>query len=169
MVIRKWNESKKDYDVVKIPDEWNVPIMPKDMGEIVNCVNCGCKMKFGDGFQSKRYHDVSGAAYSECQKCFDEYLPTYFKSRKDKDKDAIREEIGDELEPIIKDFLVKVVQVAEKHNAKPAPLIRSAACIVIAESDRIEDKANKIEKLLKSKDGLDELIKILEDITGDNE
>lgn len=97
MVIRKWNESKKDYDVVKIPDDWNVPIMSKDMGEIVNCVNCGCKMKFGDGFTSKRYHNVSGAAYSECKKCFDEYLPTYFKSRKDKDKDAIKAKIRQNL------------------------------------------------------------------------
>lgn len=169
MVIRKWNESKKDYDVVKIPDEWNVPLISKDMDEIVNCVNCGCKMKFGDGFTSKRYHNVSGAAYSECKKCFDEYLPTYFKSRKDKDKDARKAEIGNELEPIIKDFMINVTNVAYKYNAKAAPLIRSAACIIIAESDKIEDKANKLEKLLKTKDDLDDLIKLLEDITGDNE
>lgn len=167
MVIRKWNETQKDYDVVKIPDEWNVPIIPKELGEIVNCVNCGCKMKFGDGFQSKRYHNVSGAAYSECKKCFDEYLPTYFKSRKDKDEHATKKEIGSELEPIIKDFMINVTNVAYKHNAKAAPLIRSAACIVIAESDKIEDKANKLEKLLKSKDSLEDLIKILEDISGD--
>ncbi len=169
MVIRKWNETRKDYDVVKIPDDWNVPIMSKDMGEIVNCVNCGCKMKYGDGFISKRYHNVSGAAYSECKKCFDEYLPTYFKSRKDKDKDARKAEISNELEPIIKDFMINITNVAYKHNAKAAPLIRSAACIIIAESDKIEDKANKLEKLLKTKDDLDELIKLLEDITGDSE
>ena len=169
MVIRKWNENKKEYDVVKIPDEWNVPIMSKDMGEIINCVNCGCKMKFCDGFQSKRYHDVSGAAYSECKKCFDEYLPTYFKSRKDKDKDARKAEIGNELEPIIKDFMINVTNVAYKHNAKAAPLIRSAACIIIAESDKIEDKANKLEKLLETKHSLEDLIKALEEITGDNE
>lgn len=154
MVIRKWNENKKDYDVVKIPDEWNVPIIPKELGEIVNCVNCGCKMKFGDGFQSKRYHNVSGLAYSECKKCFDEYLPTYFKSRKDKDKDARKAEITNELEPIIKDFMIKVSEVAIKHDAKAAPLIRSAACIIIAESDKIEDKVDKFAKLLKTKDNL---------------
>lgn len=167
MVIRKWNESKKDYDVVKIPDEWNVPLKSKDMNEIVNCVNCGCKMKFGDGFQSKRYHDVSGAAYSECTKCFDEYLPTYFKSRREKAKSDDKEIISAELEPIIKDFMIKVSDVAIKHNAKAAPLIRSAACVVIHESDRIEDKVDKFANLLKAKDGLDELIKMLEDITGD--
>lgn len=167
MVIRKWNENKKDYDVVKIPDEWNVPIMSKDMGEIVNCVNCGCKMKYGDGFTSKRYHNVSGLAYSECKKCFDEYLPTYFKSRKDKDKDARKADISNELEPIIKDFMIKVSEVAIKHDAKAAPLIRSAACIIIAKSDKIEDKVDKFAKLLKTKDNLEDLIKILEEITGD--
>lgn len=86
MVIRKWNENKKEYDVVKIPDSWNVPLHCDNMCEIVNCVNCGCKMKYGDGFQSKRYQNVSGAAYSECRECFDEYLPTYFKSRRGKDE-----------------------------------------------------------------------------------
>ena len=167
MVIRKWNENKKDYDVVKIPDSWNVPLHCGNMNEIVNCVNCGCKMKYGDGFQSRRYQNVSGEAYSECRKCFDEYLPTYFKSRKDKDKDARKAEISNELEPLIKEFMIGVTKVADKHNAKPSPLIRSAACIIIAESDRIEEQANKLEKLLKSKDSLDDLIKFLEDITGD--
>lgn len=168
MVIRKWNETRKDYDVVKIPDEWNVPIKPKAMNEIVNCVNCGCKMKYGDGFQSKRYQNVSGAAYSECQKCFDEYLLTYFKSSKDKDEDARKAKIGDEIEPLIKEFMIGVTEIAQKHNAKAAPLIRSAACIIIAESDRIEEKANLLEKLLKEKDRLEDLKKILEDIIGDN-
>ena len=167
MVIRKWNESKKDYDVVKIPDSWNVPLHCGNMNEIVNCINCGCKMKFGDGFQSRRYQNVSGEAYSECRKCFDEYLPTYFKSRKEKDKDARKAKIGEELEPLIKEFMIGVAQVADKHNAKAAPLTRSAACIIITESDKIEEKANKLEMLLKSKDSLDELIKFFEDITGD--
>lgn len=64
--------------------------------------------------------------------------------------------------------MINVTNVAYKHNAKAAPLIRSAACIVIAESDKIEDKANKLEKLLKSKDSLEDLIKTLEEITGDS-
>ena len=34
---------------------------------------------------------------------------------------------------------------------------------------KIEEKANKLEKLFKSKDSLDDLIKIIEEITGDNE
>lgn len=169
MVIRKWNENKKDYDDVTIPDEWKTPLICMNMDETVNCVNCGREMKFGEGFTSKRYHHKSGAAYSECKKCFDEYLPTYFKSRKDKDKHARKAQISDELEPIIKDFMLNVSEVAMKHDAKAAPLIRSAACIIIAESDKIEEKVNKLEKLLKSKDTLDDLMKILEEITGDNE
>ena len=65
--------------------------------------------------------------------------------------------------------MLGVASVAGKHNAKVGPLIRSAACIIIAESDKIEEKANKLEKLLKSKDSIDDLLKILEEITGDNE
>ena len=90
MVIRKWNENKRDYDDVTIPDEWKTPLFCMNMDETVNCVNCGREMKFGEGFTSKRYHNKSGAAYSECKKCFDEYLPTYFKSRKDKDEHATK-------------------------------------------------------------------------------
>lgn len=166
--IRKWNDNKKDYDDVTIPDEWKTPLICMNMDETVNCVNCGCEMKFGEGFTSKRYHNKSGAAYSECKKCFEEYLPTYFKFRKDKDDHARKTEIGKELEPLIKEFMLGVAHIADKHDAKAAPLIRSAACIIIAESDKIEDKANKLEKLLKQKDSLDELIKILEEITGDD-
>ena len=169
MVIRKWNENKKDYDDVTIPDEWKTPIFSNNMDETVNCVNCGREMRFVEGFTSKRYHNRTGAAYSECQKCFDEYLPTYFKSRNDKDVDETKDKISKELEPIIKEFMLDVSRVAMKHNAKAAPLTRSAACLIIAESDKIEEKANKLEKLFKSKDSLDDLIKIIEEITGDNE
>ena len=170
MVIRKWNENKKDYDVVKIPDSWKVSVHCDSMDEIINCVNCGCKMRYGDGFTSKRFHNINGMAYSECRKCFDEYLPTYFKSRRSKDEKAKsddKEAISAELEPIIREFMLKVSEVAMKHNAKAAPLIRSAACIIIAESDRIQEKVDMFEKLFKSKDGIDDLIKILEEITGD--
>ena len=168
MVIRKWNETRKDYDVAKIPDEWNVPITPKKMNEIVNCVNCGCKMKFCDGFQSKRYQNVAGLAYSECKNCFDEYLPTYFKSRNDKDARKTAESISSELVPVVKQFMIQVAEIAMKHNAKAAPLIRSAACIVIQESDRVEQKANVMTELFKD-NNLDDLIKLLEDMKGGNE
>lgn len=171
MVIRKWNENKMDYDVVTIPDSWNVPLHCDNMDEIVNCVNCGRKMKYGDGFTSKRYYNVAGKSYSECRECFDEYLPTYFKSRRGKDEKAKSEEenkkaISGELEPIIREFMLKVSEVAIKHDTKAASLIRSAACIVIHESDVVEAKVDMMQKLFKEKN-LDDLLKMLEDITGD--
>lgn len=52
MVIRKWNENKKDYDVVQIPDSWKVPLHCNNMDEIINCVNCGCELRYGDSFTS---------------------------------------------------------------------------------------------------------------------
>lgn len=169
MVIRKWNENKKDYDVVQIPDSWNVPLHCNNMDEIINCVNCGCKMKFGDGFQSKRYHNVAGMSYSECKKCFDEYLPTYFKSRRSKNEKAKsddKEVISAEMEPIIREFMLKVSEVAMKHNAKAAPLIRSAACVVIHESDLVEEKVERLQKLLSDKK-FDDILSLLEEAMGD--
>lgn len=167
MVIRKWNENKKDYDVVKIPDSWNVPLHCKNMDEIVNCVNCGCKMKCGDGFTSKRYHNIKGMAYSECRKCFDEYLPTYFKSRRSKDEaKSDAKAINAELEPIVREFMLKVSEVAIKHDRKVASLIRSAACIVIHESDVVESKVERLQKLLSDKK-FDDILSLLEDATGD--
>ena len=53
-----------------------------------------------------------------------------------------------------------------KHNAKAAPLIRSAACVVIHESDRIEEKVERLQKLLSDKK-FDDILSLLEDAMGD--
>lgn len=84
------------------------------------------------------------------------------------------------MEPITREFMLKVSEVAIKHNVKAAFLIRSAACIVIHESDVVEAKVERIQELFRDKSfndlsknldelskSLDELLKISDDITGD--
>lgn len=75
MKIRKWNDEKNDYDFVDIPDNWKCPLYTDDMSELVNCVNCGAIVKFGDTYTSMRYHNKLGFGYYECEKCHYEYLP----------------------------------------------------------------------------------------------
>ena len=80
MIINKWNG--KDYEPYEVSNDWKIPFMCNDMNEIINCVHCGCKMTFGEGYTSHRYHNNSGMGYYECEKCYFEYLPTYLEERK---------------------------------------------------------------------------------------
>ena len=80
MIINKWNG--KDYEPYEVTNDWKIPLMCNDMNEIINCVHCGCKMTFGEGYTSHRYHNNSGMGYYECEKCYFEYLPTYLEERK---------------------------------------------------------------------------------------
>ena len=81
MIIQKWNEKIKEYEPCEIPNDWKIPLLCDNIDEIINCVNCGCKMTFGDGYTSQRYHNNFGMGYYECEKCHYEYLPIYLKSK----------------------------------------------------------------------------------------
>ena len=74
MVIQKWDTVKQAYEPYVVPDEWKLPIYSENMGEIINCVNCGCTMTFGDGYTSRRYHNPTGFGFYECKKCYFDYL-----------------------------------------------------------------------------------------------
>lgn len=80
MIINKWNG--KDYEPYEVSNDWKIPLLCSDMNEIINCVHCGCKITFGEGYTSHRYHNNSGMGYYECEKCYFEYLPTYLEERK---------------------------------------------------------------------------------------
>ena len=80
MIINKWNG--EDYEPYEVPNDWKIPLMCNDMNEIINCVHCGRKMTFGEGYTSHRYHNNSGMGYYECEKCYFEYLPIYLEERK---------------------------------------------------------------------------------------
>ena len=75
MILNKWNYRKHKYEPYKIPDNWNVKTYSEDMDELINCAQCGKKIKFGDGYTSLEVHTNLGIGYSVCDKCWDkEYL-----------------------------------------------------------------------------------------------
>lgn len=81
MTINKWNEKLGRYEEHYIPNDWHIPLFCTDMDEIINCVNCGNKIKYGNGYTSHRYHTDSGIGYYECEECYFKYLPIYTKSK----------------------------------------------------------------------------------------
>ena len=81
MIIQKWNEITQKYEDYSIPNSWNTPLFSDDMNEIINCINCGKKIKYGDGYTSHRYHTRMGMGFYECEECYNDYLPQYIKSK----------------------------------------------------------------------------------------
>lgn len=73
MIIQKLNEKTKQFEDYKVSDEWHLPLYSDDMNEVINCVNCGKKIKFGDGYTSLRYRTIHGFGYCECYDCYEYY------------------------------------------------------------------------------------------------
>ena len=73
MKINRWDNGKKEYVEHDIPDDWNCKTFSFDMDEEVNCVCCGKKMKFGDGYTSRRFHTAMGMGCCECENCYFSY------------------------------------------------------------------------------------------------
>lgn len=81
MLIDKWNENINDYQKCEVPDDWHLPLISDNMDEIINCVNCGKQIAFGDGYTSHRYHNSFGFGYYECESCYFDYLPIHIASK----------------------------------------------------------------------------------------
>lgn len=71
MILRKWNYERHKYKDYEIPDEWNVKTYGNGMEEIINCCQCGKKIKFGDSYTSLEVHAKMGFGYSVCEKCYE--------------------------------------------------------------------------------------------------
>ena len=71
MILQKWNYEKHEYEPYEVPDDWHVSIFSLDMDEIINCVQCGCEVKFGECFTSKEVHNNFGFGYMVCDKCYE--------------------------------------------------------------------------------------------------
>lgn len=69
MIIQKWSYKDRQYHDYDIPDTWNVPLIPLDFNETVNCVNCGDALPFDRCYTSKKYHTAMGMGYSVCPTC----------------------------------------------------------------------------------------------------
>lgn len=74
MKVNKWNYKKHDYDIVELPEEWNIKLMTNNMEEIVNCPHCGEMFEFGIGYTSQEFHTNYGMGYIVCEKCHEEEM-----------------------------------------------------------------------------------------------
>lgn len=70
MKLRRYNEKKHIYEDYEVPNDWNVKLITNDMNEMINCCQCGKKMRFGDSFTSMQVHDVNGFGYAVCEDCY---------------------------------------------------------------------------------------------------
>ncbi len=68
MKARKWISEKHHYEDCEISD--NCSLFETDMDKEVECVCCGKKVKYGDTYVSKIYHNRVGLGYAECEKCY---------------------------------------------------------------------------------------------------
>ena len=69
MILQKWDYKEHNYKDYRVPDEWNVKTYGNGMEEIINCAQCGKKLKFGDSYTSLEVHTKIGFGYSVCEKC----------------------------------------------------------------------------------------------------
>lgn len=67
--VRKWNYEKHDYELYIIPDGWEVCLYTEDMDKIVNCVQCGKEIKYGNTYTSQEVHTHLGLGYHVCEDC----------------------------------------------------------------------------------------------------
>ncbi len=86
MILKKWNYKKHDYDDFEIPDNWNVKTRYVDDNEIVNCAQCGRKIKHADCYTSLEIHTDIGFGYGVCEWCYEQEWKRREKDRKNKEK-----------------------------------------------------------------------------------
>ena len=77
MKLQKWNYSIEDYEDYKIPDNWHCVTYCEDLDEIINCVQCGREVEFGDTYTSKEVHTSIGFGYSVCEDCYKKEVERY--------------------------------------------------------------------------------------------
>lgn len=67
---RRWDYLDHCYYRVTKPANWKCSIYEVDLDTIVNCIECGKKIKFGDSFTSMEYHTEIGFGYAVCEHCY---------------------------------------------------------------------------------------------------
>ena len=68
--MEKYNFRTKEYEEYSIPKEWNTPLICEDMNQLINCANCGRKLKFGSCYTSLKIHNNIGLGYPVCFNCY---------------------------------------------------------------------------------------------------
>ena len=72
MLVNKWNFNTREYEKVEIPDTRKISLYSNNMNDIIQCINCGKELRFGDSYTSRRYHTEMGFGYCVCHNCYEE-------------------------------------------------------------------------------------------------
>lgn len=67
----KWNPITRTYAPYNIPADWNTPVYTDDMGEVINCAQCGKKITYGYSYTSRQVHTAIGFGYPVCRECYE--------------------------------------------------------------------------------------------------
>lgn len=70
MKVQKWDFINHVYEPYDIPDHYHTPLYTNDMDEVINCAECGTKLKYGDCYTSVQIHDAMGFGYPVCGECY---------------------------------------------------------------------------------------------------
>ena len=81
--MQKWNPATRTYRTYDIPKDWNTPIYSSDMGEVINCAQCGKKITYGDSYTSKQVHTYIGFGYPVCRECYEKEIKEEMKYNAD--------------------------------------------------------------------------------------
>ena len=73
MYVNKWYPDKHEYQQIFIPlsEDDNIKLYTDNMDEMMNCVNCFKKVKYGEMYTSRIYHNYMGLGYAVCKECYE--------------------------------------------------------------------------------------------------
>jgi superfamily II helicase len=74
MILKKWNWKKKIYEPVEISNNLKVSSYESDMNTIINCPHCSQKIRYGESYTSREFHNDLGLGYGVCEKCYEEEI-----------------------------------------------------------------------------------------------
>lgn len=71
LILNKWNTKKHTYEDYIVPDDWKCRTYLQDLDEIVNCCQCGRKLKYGECYTSLEVHINFGIGFGVCEECYE--------------------------------------------------------------------------------------------------
>lgn len=70
MLLRKWDNAKREYEPYPVPDDWYVTCYEGSMDALINCAHCGKELTYGNAYTSREIHTSMGFGYAVCKECY---------------------------------------------------------------------------------------------------
>lgn len=69
IMVGRWNFEKHCYEPWLISG--NAALTKPNLDDMVDCCECGKKVRIGDTYTSLRVHNTFGLGYAVCDKCYE--------------------------------------------------------------------------------------------------